>query len=253
MSVSLRGSQQHSKIADYLRGLIRSKKLSPGDFLPSEAELCEQFSSSRGPVRQAVAALRSEGLISSGRGRRSVVLGRFTSESFDSIFSVTHWLRERGFEPGAKTLWLARCPATEQVANFLQVAAGDPVIFVHRVRSANGFPICIERMFFPLDVGSHILNFDADNGSIHDHLGAQGVEFDNVNRELSLASASEEDARSLNIEPGTPLWRLHLDISDHSGHPVECTEILYLGDRLTLGMTSVRGTTSPLEVKLSEG
>ena len=238
--MSLRGSQQHSKIADYLRGLIRSKKLSPGDFLPSEAELCEQFSSSRGPVRQAVAALRSEGLISSGRGRRSVVLGRFTSESFDSIFSVTHWLRERGFEPGAKTLWLARCPATEQVASFLQVAAGDPVIFVHRVRSANGFPISIERMYFPLDVGSHILNFDADNGSIHDHLSSQGVEFDNVNRELSLASASEEDARSLNIEPGTPLWRLHLDISDHSGHPVECTEILYLGDRLTLGMTSVR-------------
>ncbi|WP_289297672.1 winged helix-turn-helix domain-containing protein [Corynebacterium guaraldiae] len=77
--MALRGTQQHSIIADYLRNLIRSKKLSPGDFLPSEAELCEQFSSSRGPVRQAVAALRSEGLISSGRGRRSVVLGRFTS------------------------------------------------------------------------------------------------------------------------------------------------------------------------------
>ena len=217
MAVSLRGTQQHSKIADYLRGLIRSKQLAPGDFLPSEAELCEQFSSSRGPVRQAVAALRSEGLISSGRGRRSVVLGRFTSESFDSIFSVTHWLRERGFEPGAKTLWLARCPAPEKVANFLRIAEGDPVVFVHRVRSANG------------------------------------VEFDNVNRELSMAQATEEDARSLNIDTGIPLWRLHLDISDHSGHPVECTEILYLSDRLTLGMTSVRGTTSPLEVKLSEG
>ncbi|WP_283175940.1 winged helix-turn-helix domain-containing protein [Corynebacterium guaraldiae] len=61
--MALRGTQQHSIIADYLRNLIRSKKLSPGDFLPSEAELCQQFSSSRGPVRQAVAALRSEGLI----------------------------------------------------------------------------------------------------------------------------------------------------------------------------------------------
>ena len=100
-------------------------------------------------------------------------------------------------------------------------------------------------------MGNHILNFDADSGSIHDHLSAQGVEFDNVNRELSLTYASDEDAASLNIDPGTPLWRLQLDISDHSGHPVECTEILYLGDRLTLGMTSVRGTTSPLEVKLS--
>ena len=87
--MALRGTQQHSIIADYLRNLIRGKDLSPGDFLPSEAELCAQFSSSRGPVRQAVAALRSEGLISSGRGRRSVVLGRFTSESFDSIFSLS--------------------------------------------------------------------------------------------------------------------------------------------------------------------
>lgn len=252
MSVSLRGTQQHSKIADYLRGLIRTKELAPGDFLPSEAELCERFASSRGPVRQAIAALRSEGLISSGRGRRSVVLGRFTSESFDSIFSITHWLNERGFVPGAKTLWLARCPAPEKVANFLQVDEGAPVVFVHRVRSANDFPISIERMYFPLEVGSHILNFDADNGSIHDHLSAQGVEFDNVNRELSLAQATEEDARSLNIDTGTPLWRLHMGISDHSGHPVECTEILYLSDRLTLGMTSVRGTTSPLEVKLTE-
>mgnify|MGYP002722937396 FL=1 len=250
--MSLRGTQQHSKIADYLRGLIRTKELAPGDFLPSEAELCERFASSRGPVRQAIAALRSEGLISSGRGRRSVVLGRFTSESFDSIFSITHWLNERGFVPGAKTLWLARCPAPEKVANFLQVDEGAPVVFVHRVRSANDFPISIERMYFPLEVGSHILNFDADNGSIHDHLSAQGVEFDNVNRELSLAQATEEDARSLNIDTGTPLWRLHMGISDHSGHPVECTEILYLSDRLTLGMTSVRGTTSPLEVKLTE-
>ena len=251
--MALRGTQQHSIIADYLRTLIRSKKLSPGDFLPSEAELCEQFSSSRGPVRQAVAALRSEGLISSGRGRRSVVLGRFTSESFDSIYSVTHWLRERGFEPGASTLWLGRCPATDREAEFLRVETGSPVIFVHRVRSANGMPIAIERMFFPLDVGSQILSFDADNESIHDHLRKQGVDFDSVNRELSLAYASEEDARSLNVEPGIPLWRLHLDISDHSGHPVEGTEILYLGDRMTLGMTNVRGTTSPPEVKLSEG
>ena len=249
--MALRGTQQHSIIADYLRNLIRGKDLSPGDFLPSEAELCAQFSSSRGPVRQAVAALRSEGLISSGRGRRSVVLGRFTSESFDSIFSITHWLRERGFEPGAKTLWMARRPATQDAAKFLRIKEGDPVVFVHRVRSANGYPISIERMYFPLDVGNHILNFDADSGSIHDHLSAQGVEFDNVNRELSLTYASDEDAASLNIDPGTPLWRLQLDISDHSGHPVECTEILYLGDRLTLGMTSVRGTTSPLEVKLS--
>ena len=78
-----RGVQQHKKIADYLRGLIKDESIKAGDFLPSEAELCEKFNSSRGPVRQAIASLRAEGLVSSGRGRRSVVLGSFTGENFE--------------------------------------------------------------------------------------------------------------------------------------------------------------------------
>lgn len=67
--------QQHIKIAEHLRGRILSGEIPAGSLLPSEAELCEEFDTSRGPVRQALASLRTEGFISSGRGRRSVVLG----------------------------------------------------------------------------------------------------------------------------------------------------------------------------------
>lgn len=45
-----------------------------------------------------ISTLRAEVLVSSGRGRRSVVLGRFNSEDFDSILSISHWLESRGLD-----------------------------------------------------------------------------------------------------------------------------------------------------------
>lgn len=247
-----RGVQQHKKIADYLRGLIKDESIKAGDFLPSEAELCEKFNSSRGPVRQAIASLRAEGLVSSGRGRRSVVLGSFTGENFDAICSITKWLSGRGYNVGQKTLWTARRPAPKEAASYLRISEDEQVVFVHRIRSIDGAPVAIERMYFPLHVGKHILDFDADSGSIHNHLMAQGVEFDNAHRELTLTCASEEDAAALSCEPGTPLWRIHIELSDHAGRPVEYTTNLLRTDRMKVGITNVRGTTSPLEVILTD-
>ncbi|MCU4296388.1 GntR family transcriptional regulator, partial [Brevibacterium permense] len=60
---SHRTRQQHDEIAHYLRTAIREGSFQPGDELPSEAELTRKFASSRGPVRQAMSALRGEGLI----------------------------------------------------------------------------------------------------------------------------------------------------------------------------------------------
>ncbi|MGO2653158.1 GntR family transcriptional regulator, partial [Corynebacterium casei] len=104
----MRTKQIHSKIYLELQHRITSGGLKPGDLLPSEAELCEEFDASRGPVRQAIASLRAEGLISSGRGRRSVVLGTSKADSFMSILSNFAWMKEHDLNPTSKILWMAR-------------------------------------------------------------------------------------------------------------------------------------------------
>lgn len=246
--LQLQREQQHLKISARLKERIRTGELRPGDQLPSEAELCAEFNTSRGPVRQAMAALRADGAISSGRGRRSVVLDSCKSENFDSIVSVTSWLSQHGCTPGQKTLWLARRPAPDDAALALGIEAGSPLVFVHRLRTANGVPLMIERQYFPIDIGQKILGFDADAGSIHAHLRSEGIEFDNVHRELAIGQATEEDAELLGVEPGAPLWCVILQISNHSGDRVEYSQYRYRADSVRFGMNSVRGGASPLEV-----
>lgn len=243
-----RRPQQYEEIADHLRSAIRSGTLSTGDVLPSEAQLCQQFESSRGPVRQAMATLRAEGLISSGRGRRSIVLDSPGTESFEAILSPTAWLKSFGITPSAQTQWLARRPAPAETAKDLEVDEGEPIVTVHRLRLGNGKPVLIERQDFRMEAGRHILGIDTDSQSVHRTLLLNGVDLNNVSRTLHAVAACENDARLLGVEPGEPLFRLGLRCFTHSGIPVEVADYRYRADRICLGMNSTRGNPSPLWV-----
>ncbi|MEZ2330156.1 FadR/GntR family transcriptional regulator [Mesorhizobium sp. RCC_202] len=63
-------------VAESLSEKIRSGRLLPGAQLPTEAELCAEYDVSRTVVREAVARLRSEGMVVPQQGR-----GMFVSET----------------------------------------------------------------------------------------------------------------------------------------------------------------------------
>src|SRR5271168_1832121 len=94
-------SSRHAAIASALRTQIESGTLTAGTALASEADLSAEFSVSRGTVRQALAALRTEGLISGGRGRRPVVARPTLAQSFDKLISFSAWAQSLGRVPGA--------------------------------------------------------------------------------------------------------------------------------------------------------
>lgn len=60
---TLRRSPLYEEVAERLQDLIASERLEPGDRLPSERELARQLGVSRTSVRQALASLRSLGLV----------------------------------------------------------------------------------------------------------------------------------------------------------------------------------------------
>lgn len=240
--------QQHEIIANYLRDEIASGRRSPGDPLPSESELCAQFSSSRGPVRQAMSTLRNEGLISSGRGRRSVVLESIRTQPFDSVISFTQWCNESGVTPGQKTQWMVRKPADKPVADALEIAEGEPIVSLLRLRTMNGVPVMLERLTYPLWVGQHVLNFDPDSGSIYQRIIDCGVDIHHATRAIDAIAAPAEDASLLGVKEGSPLLRMYRRAFTRDGVPIEASDDRYLPSRARFSLTSVRGNPSPLSL-----
>lgn len=62
------GARLSDQVAEQLGAEIRQGRLVPGDKLPTEARLVEQFAVSRTVVREAVARLKSLGLVASRQG-----------------------------------------------------------------------------------------------------------------------------------------------------------------------------------------
>lgn len=69
------------QLADLLRSRILTGELSPGASLPSELRMAQEYGLSRTSVRQAVAILRSEGLVVVERPRGTFVRQAELSET----------------------------------------------------------------------------------------------------------------------------------------------------------------------------
>jgi GntR family transcriptional regulator len=248
MASTTRGTQTYGAILTYLRREISAGALEPGQSVPSESELCARFETSRGPVRQALGILRDEGLISSGRGRRSVVLETVPVQPFDVALSFTQWCREMGVEPGQRTESMTREWASGAQADSLEIDPGDPIVELLRLRFADGVPIMLERLCYPYDVGRHVLSFDPDSGSVYERLIASGVDIHHATRILDAVAADEVDARLLGVGEGTPLMRLRRRAFTIEGRPIEWSDDRYLPSHARFASTTVRGASNGLSM-----
>jgi len=219
---------KHERLAADLRRRISSGEWPDGHRLPSESALCAEFDASRGTVRQALAALRSEGLVAGGQGRPPVVGHAVRTQSFDTFMSFTEWVARSGRTPGQRTVELARRPASDLIAGQLGIEPGEPVVQVLRVRSIDGEVALLERTSFVLDVGAHLFSFDTDSGSTYAHLKGCGVDLARARRTIDAVAADATDAELLGVPEGAPLLRDLRHAFDSSGRVLEFSDDRYI-------------------------
>ena len=223
----------HVRVAADLRARITSGALPVGAAVPSEAELCLQWQGSRGPVRQALAALRAEGLISGGRGKRPVVRRREMAQPFDSFVSFSRWAQMIGLPPGQHTVEIARRRATADIAHHLDIAVGEPVVQLLRQRLLGGEPVMVERTTFVRGWGSLLFEHDPDDGSIYEHLISQGLQVGVARHTVDAVGADADDTALLGVRAGEPLLREVRIAYTSQGEAFEYSDDRYRPDRVT--------------------
>lgn len=216
-------------IAHDLRERIASGQLRPGDDVPTEAELAERWQTSRGPIRNALAALRAEGLVETTRGRPARVVSKKATQAVDMSVPFTRWARDLGVEPGAQTQEIALRRAAD-LAELFGISPDDQVVSVLRLRMLNGRPTMVERLNYTEDVGRLLFQVDTDAVSITDYLGEHGHPIVSVQHEIDAMAADERDAALLRVPVGTPLLRLSRISRDAEGRIFEASQDRYLGD-----------------------
>ncbi|MFE5097463.1 GntR family transcriptional regulator [Streptomyces sp. NPDC056638] len=219
---------RYRRLATELREAIASGAYGAGGRLPSEEELAQQHGVSRGTVRQALAVLRANGLVTSRRGTRRVVLGTARTQSFFELLSFTRWARALGEVPGGRTIDISSGVANPLECEQLGLVPGAQIYRVIRLRTLSRVPVMIERTIYPEHIGAVIARLESEAVSHTEPLADQGVMFADAEHTVDLVYADDEDARLLGCDPGSPLMRERRRATDPAGTPLEWSEDRYL-------------------------
>ena len=199
----------HSVVRTELLTQIRSGRLHPGDQVPTEPQLMASFKVSRTTVRRALRDLETMGLIDRQPGRGSFVSEPKVEPRLDRLTGFVEDMEALGLDATASVELIESLPADAEVSQQLQLAPGETVVHIQRVRLANGTPISFDDSYFPANLGSRIATENLEEEPFYSILeGKYGIALAGADYVLSASTADERVARLLSIAVGAPVLRL---------------------------------------------
>ena len=212
----------------------RLARLKPGAELPSDAQLCEEFDVSRMTARHAMNRLAQEGLVFRVRGRGTFVGEAPTHRRANSLLSFSNEMRRQGRTPSSRVLGRAlRAPTRDEAAR-LQLKDSDKVLWLKRIRMADGHPIAVESTRLHRRTAAAVLAADLQSESLHAVLVRAGCLPTLGRATISAEPATTDDARWLKMRKNDPMLVERRVILDQQGRPLEYTESRYPADRYAL-------------------
>lgn len=221
----------YHQIANDIRSRIGSGAWEPGRQIPTEPELIDLYGASRITIRQALANLTREGLITRHPGRGSFVRDSTIVASPSRLTSFTGEMRAKGVAASSKVLSFTVAETSDGTATRLGLPAGTPTLRLERLRYGDGEPIGVQVTALPTSQTRGLLEVDFSTASLYEELEQRyGIYIDDAHETFTATLLEGEVASLLGVPDGAPGFLVER-IGLHRGQPIEYTRSLMRGDR----------------------
>jgi GntR family transcriptional regulator len=227
------GRPAGERVEEHLRELIVRGNFDRHARLPPERELAERLGVSRMTLRQALAALERDGLVTRSAGRNGgTFLARGTVErNLGRFTGVPAYLASQGYAAGCRVVSARIDTADAEAAANLEVPEGTPVCDILRVRLADGVPISLEHARLLAEPLPGLLDRPLGD-SISELLSTEyGVTLSRAVERIEAVLAGPDEAEALGIRVGAPLMSVRRVTYTDDGVPMEYAHDLFRGDR----------------------
>lgn len=222
-------SHAYTRVKEHVRSRIGSGEWRPGDPVPSESQLMQQFGISRMTANRALRELAAEGLVSRvrGSGTRVAELHRISSRLV--IRDIHEEVAERGHVHATRVLLSREEKATAGLALSLGLRKGARVFHTVLVHSENGQPIQHEDRYVNPAAAPDYLRTDFTATSPTLHL-LQNAPVTEASFTIEACLPTAEEAKVLGIRTAEPcLAMLRRTVS--GAHVASVARLLYPGSR----------------------
>lgn len=236
-------TSRYQQVADQLREAIVAGEYPPGQALPSESVLAEQYGLNRTTINKAVRLLATQGLVTVEHGRgafvrtpRSVmhVSASYVTQTGDQPRASWRSEAERLGMSGTQELaHIGEVAADEEVADLLGVEPGSTVVVRRRVMSLDDEPVQLADSYYPLDLvqGTPIAEPRKLPGGTVAALERLGLELGDFEEHVSARAVTPEERQTLSLAEGVPVLVLIRTTYTTDGRSVEVSKAVLAADR----------------------
>lgn len=196
----------------------------PGEAIPSESQLIEQYNVSRTTIRQAIQDLVQKNVLETRRGAPTRVRQEPQIE-LENPGIIHH---ELGTDFEVKVLRAEKLQENYYACYQLQLEEKEDVFILERLRIADQKPIAFQQMFLPLSIGEKMRDISSEAFDIFPKLGEHNIHYTNIKELVSASNATPYEADLLGVTPGGALIDIERTTIGIDGSPIEYSRTKYL-------------------------
>lgn len=220
------------QLKEILQQIIEKGGYKPGDKLPSEAELCDQFHVSRTVVRQTLMELEHEGLVYKRKGKGAFVAEPKVNVALTQLRTgFSKDMAKHGQKITTHVLYQQIEPVNGSIAKTMRLPEGTRVLRIERVRSFNDEPMVYVNTYLPQPFCEDLIDADMTL-SLYDNLRSIcNIEFGSGERMIEAVAANEIASRHLGVPVGVPMIKVITFSYLENGSLGEYSVAIHRGDR----------------------
>lgn len=209
------------QLKNIIKSQIDSGEMKLNSKIPSETELSERYEVSRITVRNALAELASEGYLIKKQGKGTYVSRPKLSRPIEDCLSFSESCKNAGVESASMVLKKEVIGADDKLKDILRLDEGDKVLYIQRLRLADGEPLMLENNYYSYDKYSFLLD-EPLTGSLYDLLlEKKNIDCDrSIKTIISVTVANSDQAHLLQTSIGDPLFVIDTVAADNHDNPV---------------------------------
>ncbi len=232
-----------------LHDLVRQGELRPGEQIPSEHELAEQYGVSRMTIRKSLDGLVSNGVLFRQPGKGTFVAENVVHYGVSTMLSFSQTLTRQGYRVTTRVLRQEVVPGPAEVCAGLSLPPGSELLLVRRLRFVNERPVAIHTSYLDNRLFGRLRDFDLSRESLLESMERiYGIHMATSKDSVRATTASPEDSHLLGGADCLAVMEVEGVSYDERARPTRYTIATYRGDAFVLAVVNTPSQATALAV-----
>src|SRR4051812_29002927 len=200
---------KYFSISQQIIARIQGGSLHPGDLVPSENEIIEQYKVSNTTARKTLLEMERQGWVSRIKGKGTIVREFTVLRAINRIFGFTKNMLEAGRKPATRLVGFhLRSHDHSQIINGRTFTLKGPFCEIERIRYADGVPMMKESRYISLTLCPDIQRKNLEHSLYSLFEKEYGIHLIEINQMVSAVLLEGEALKVFEVEKPIPAFRV---------------------------------------------